>query len=244
MVSQLQKAPSEACAWMNAGVLTYKLCDRHFDCEHCPLDVALRGGPISPGFDSRSTLPPACRLAVAFPTDRLYSAGHTWLQQLAGGNGRLRFGLDGFAAALMACPQYVRWRAAPGSIQAGQAVCSIAFDGGALRLAAPASGRLIACNDALDEDPATLVEEPYSEGWIADLSDVDERELSRLMSAGAALHQARMDLRLLRRRVALHLLADDRSCEAAQGGNPELPSSPWRILGGAGYPQLVQELVH
>lgn len=244
MVSQLQTAPAETCAWMNAGVLTYKLCNRHFDCEHCPLDVALRGGWIEPGCDSRSRLSHACRLAVAFPPDRLYSVGHTWLLRLKNGSGRLRFGLDGFAAALIAYPQSVRWRATPGVLQAGQSVCSIAFDGGALRLAVPASGCLIACNPALDENPVALLDTPYADGWIAELSDVDERDLSQLMSAEAALDQARMDLRLLRRRVALHLLADDRSCEAAQGGNAELPCTPWRILGGTGYPPLVQELVH
>ncbi|MCC7292159.1 MAG: hypothetical protein IT449_08890 [Phycisphaerales bacterium] len=244
MVSRLQTEPTETCAWMAAGVLTYKLCDRHFDCEHCPLDVALRGGRIEPGFGSRSSLHNACRLAVAFPEDRLYSIGHTWLQHLKGGNGRLRFGLDGFAAALLAPPRSIRWRAAPGAIQAGQSVCSIAFDGGALRLSAPAGGCLVSCNAVLDDDPAALVDEPYAEGWIADFSDVDELELTRLMSAGEALRQARMDLRLLRRRVALHLLADDRSCEAAQRGDSELPCTPWRILGGTDYPQLVQELVH
>ncbi len=30
------------CIWMLAGVLTYRLCDREYDCERCPLDAALR----------------------------------------------------------------------------------------------------------------------------------------------------------------------------------------------------------
>jgi hypothetical protein len=30
------------CVWMLAGVVDYKLCDRQYDCEHCPLDSALR----------------------------------------------------------------------------------------------------------------------------------------------------------------------------------------------------------
>ena len=29
------------CVWMTAGVLTYKLCNRRFDCEHCLLHLAL-----------------------------------------------------------------------------------------------------------------------------------------------------------------------------------------------------------
>jgi len=38
----LQKKLSPACVWMRAGVIRFWLCDRDFDCEHCPLDAALR----------------------------------------------------------------------------------------------------------------------------------------------------------------------------------------------------------
>ena len=27
-----------SCIWMSAGLVRYKLCDREFDCEHCPLE--------------------------------------------------------------------------------------------------------------------------------------------------------------------------------------------------------------
>lgn len=30
------------CIWMEAGILSYLLCDREFDCENCPLDDAMR----------------------------------------------------------------------------------------------------------------------------------------------------------------------------------------------------------
>lgn len=33
------------CVWMIAGVLTHKLCDRQYDCEHCDLDHVLRNMP-------------------------------------------------------------------------------------------------------------------------------------------------------------------------------------------------------
>jgi hypothetical protein len=38
----LLPAGSLPCVWMAAGLLAYKLCDRGFDCESCPLDCALR----------------------------------------------------------------------------------------------------------------------------------------------------------------------------------------------------------
>ena len=34
------------CVWMSAGVINYRLCDREYECESCPLDTAIRGrGP-------------------------------------------------------------------------------------------------------------------------------------------------------------------------------------------------------
>ncbi len=30
------------CVWMLAGVLSYRLCNRAFECDRCPLDRALR----------------------------------------------------------------------------------------------------------------------------------------------------------------------------------------------------------
>jgi hypothetical protein len=33
------------CVWMDAGVVNYKLCDRGFDCDRCPLDQALHRRP-------------------------------------------------------------------------------------------------------------------------------------------------------------------------------------------------------
>ena len=43
-------SPAEPCLWMAAGVINYRLCDRQFDCDRCPLDAALRGDtqPMTP----------------------------------------------------------------------------------------------------------------------------------------------------------------------------------------------------
>lgn len=34
----------EQCVWMAAGVLTYKLCNKEFQCETCKLHLALAEG--------------------------------------------------------------------------------------------------------------------------------------------------------------------------------------------------------
>ncbi|MDH3284704.1 MAG: hypothetical protein OEQ13_08180, partial [Acidobacteriota bacterium] len=67
------------CIWMSAGLVAYRLCDRDFDCEHCPLDAGLRGGAPSLG-----TPVPADAaendVQVVFPPDRSYTEGHLWLR--------------------------------------------------------------------------------------------------------------------------------------------------------------------
>jgi len=55
MVVNVTMRAAPTCVWMDAGVLTYRLCDRDFDCAHCPLNAALRGTALAPtveGFDT------------------------------------------------------------------------------------------------------------------------------------------------------------------------------------------------
>ena len=50
---------------------------------------------------------------------------------------------------------------------------------------APLSGEIVAVNEALGDNPATINEDPYGEGWLVKvrLSDPSEREA--LMDAAA-----------------------------------------------------------
>ncbi|MBI5711138.1 MAG: hypothetical protein HZC42_12695, partial [Candidatus Eisenbacteria bacterium] len=97
------------CVWMTAGILSYQLCEREFDCEQCPLDAALRmhfargGAPAgeSAAPDPRGAPGPPARHGIA--CDRLYSRGHCWAKPLGGGPpgaAWFRVGLEpGLAAA-------------------------------------------------------------------------------------------------------------------------------------------------
>lgn len=37
------------CIWMTSHVVDYKLCDKHFDCEHCEFDRAMRNCRLTSG---------------------------------------------------------------------------------------------------------------------------------------------------------------------------------------------------
>jgi glycine cleavage system H protein len=244
MTHHVDIALPQTCVWMSAGVLSYKLCDRHFDCECCPLDAALRRRPAISAGGRAAWGEPRRHPGVEFPDDRRYSRGHTWLQRVAGSPGRWQFGLDEFAAALIACPRQVRWRAVSGLLQHAETICTLEFDDGALHIGAPVVARLGCRNGVLGDDPEKVIADPYGGGWLAELIDVEECAQAELLRAEDARAGASLDLRRFRRRIALHLLADDSNSALPDLDNGLAAADPRRMLDGGGYLQLVRELVH
>jgi glycine cleavage system H protein len=233
---------AHVCVWMSAGVLTYRLCDRGFDCDRCPLDAALRGG-LAAGARFETLLAPS-RDARLFPDDRRYTAGHSWVQRLGGQNGRLlRFGLDAFAAAVVGRCGEVAWRAPGRTVGRGETVCHIDLGLGALPIGAPLPGAVVSENAALKSNPAFLVTEPYSEGWILEMSPADPAEVDGLMTADAAREKARDDLQRFRRRIALQLLADTKVGRTMADGG-EAIADLRQVVGGPAYSQFLREFIH
>lgn len=112
---QPDRASSELpCVWVMAGVLSYRLCDREYDCESCPLYRALQGGGpeavVAAGAGAATSGPAAgddpvgrylaqlgagCTLHV----DRAYSADGLWME--AEPDGEVRIGLDDYTLRLL-----------------------------------------------------------------------------------------------------------------------------------------------
>lgn len=233
----------EPCVWMTAGVLKYKLCRSHYDCEHCPLDAALHG--IS---HENSTIPPdrvATRsLGTDYPFDRIYTPGHTWLQEVDISSHHYRLGLDSFATSLLAVPRQISWSTVPFLAREGESLVELDFDDGCLKIAAPLSAHLIDRNIALNDHPDALISDPYQSGWLCMLSQVDPAIITRMDNARSARENARLDMRRLRRRIALNLLAQDSEVTPETDLGGRLYADPWHALGGVGYLGLIQELMH
>lgn len=243
LMAHSQSPPTEACVWMTAGLLSYKLCDRQFDCDHCPLDAALRGGCVtsSPGGPVKRQ---SASHAELFPVDRQYSLGHTWLAPSREGELRLRFGLDRFAASLISCPHRLRWRTSSRVLDRQATVCELELDEGILRLGTPIAARLVRRNRQLRENPGVLVTAPYDLGWIVELEPVEKNSLDDLISAQSASEEARLDLQCLRRRVAHHLLSEIGSDDWILANGAGSLADLRLLLGASAYMHLVCELVH
>lgn len=224
------------CVWMEAGVVSYRLCDRDLDCEHCPLDAALRGDPVVLRADV--VLEPPGRDGEPFPTDRLYGSGHTWVG--AGDEGRVRIGLDGFAAGLIGACRGARC-AAPDTFEAGDALCDLDVGIGRVTVRSPIAGRRAVVNPALGDDGRSVVANPYGRGWLVEMeTDAVPRGLVRSAEAG---RRAAHDLRRLRRRVAIELWSDAAAIgpTAADGGEPV--SDLRTLLGGPRFLELVRDVL-
>jgi glycine cleavage system H protein len=221
---------------MDAGVLAFRLCDRGFACERCPLDAALRGDPrvqiMENGPEPRSIA------EWAFPADRLYTAGHLWVQPVRAG--RLRTGLDAAASRLLGVVQAVLIEPGAAHRACGDGFATLALEGGPLSLGMPVAGRVRRTNEALEETPGLLTADPYDAGWLAEIDAAAPAWPVGLMKGPVAAEQAAMDWRIACRRAAFRLLA------VASG--PELPhpgsaGALARLLGPARSRELAVEFV-
>jgi len=189
------------CIWMTAGVVSYKLCDREYDCERCPLDKALRSGATDE--DPAEALGPA---ALEFRNDRKYHSGHTWVQSVA--QGRVRCGIDAFAARLLRPLTSVILPATDSRLHQGQVGCWLASNSELVPLRSPLSGMVIRRNSTLQATPGLATSSPYETGWLFDLALSDPKEQRRLISADKSRRQAETQLKKLHERAAKSIERD------------------------------------
>jgi len=157
------------CVWMTAGVLSYQLCERKFECEQCPLDIALRqrfvnremalGGAVadSSGADVEET-----HGAI------LYGRKHVWLRQE--NNEVVRIGLEPGIASVLVSPKAVVLPSLGEKIVQDKVCAWIVLDGGTLPIVSPLGGKVIATNSRLAENPHAVCLSPLGQGWLFELS--------------------------------------------------------------------------
>jgi len=230
------------CVWMCAGLISYRLCDRDYDCESCPLDAAFHAPAVH-----RHPRPcvGAAEAATAVPPDRRYADGHTWVQERGARDGACcRLGLDAFAAAIIGTVIGLRPAERDRVLEGGDLLCDLDIGLGLLSVGAPVNGRLVRLNPLLRERPDEVVHEPYGAGWIAELADVPELDLRRLAPSETACQRTRADLTRFRRAVALRLFADLGAGELGWLGPGQRLTDLRQMLGPVGYLELVAGFVH
>ncbi|WP_054953530.1 glycine cleavage system protein GcvH [Flaviflexus massiliensis] len=114
-----------------------------------------------------------------FPTDRQYSPDHEWLTDGV----PARVGITQFAATSLDEAVYVELPEVGDSVTAGAACGEIESVKSVSDLVAPASGTVVAVNQAVVDDPKLATDDPHGEGWLYEL-EVTEKA-GDLMDADA-----------------------------------------------------------
>lgn len=101
---------------------------------------------------------------VNFPADLHYSPDHLWLRQQ---DGAYTVGLSDFAQDQLGRVVYVDLPSVGQAVSAGREMGAVESAKSVSDLIAPLSGKVLAINDALNDDPAPLNDDPYASGWLA-----------------------------------------------------------------------------
>jgi glycine cleavage system H protein len=162
--------PLYKCVWMAAGVLSYRLCDREFDCDGCLVDRALREGNSPPLKESIEVAPAVSTIGapsvpgLRFSRAGFYDLSHLWVRVEGGGTARV--GMDDLARRLLGRVREIRVPALGTTIRRGQKVLSFSGDAGEIVLPSPVGGTILARNEELLADPGKLQTSAHPEAWF------------------------------------------------------------------------------
>lgn len=110
----------------------------------------------------------------------LYTKDHEWIR--VEGN-KAYIGITDYAQEAMGDIVYVELPELDEEFDQEDTLCAIESVKAANDVFLPISGRVVEINEALEEEPEAVNEDPYA-NWIACVEMADESELKELMNAG------------------------------------------------------------
>lgn len=166
--------PGESkCVWMTAGILSYQLCDRAFECDDCPLDKAMRNRMAPPGPAAAAAPAPPAAESRALRADFLYSDGHCWVERKH--DDIVRVGIEPGLAGVLLIPRAVVLPPIGQQLRRGQVCVWVVMDEGTFPIMSPAEGEVVARNTRVSDEPRLLSLHPSDEGWLFHLRLGEER---------------------------------------------------------------------
>jgi glycine cleavage system H protein len=117
------------------------------------------------------------------PAELLYTNTHEWI--FVNGDGTVTVGITHHAQELLGDIVFVEAADIGRGLDAGEEYTVIESVKAASDSYAPVAGEIIAVNEALEDAPETVNEDPYNEGWIIKIKLADDADLGSLLSAEA-----------------------------------------------------------
>ena len=119
---------------------------------------------------------------MEYPEQLRYSAEHEWV---AVDGDRARVGITDYAQDALGDVVYVQLPEVGTAVAAMARCCEVESTKSVSDIYAPVGGTVASVNQALENAPEKLNQDPYGEGWIFELEMSDASEVDRLMDAAA-----------------------------------------------------------
>ncbi len=118
-----------------------------------------------------------------YPEDLKYTAEHEWVRDAGENEGAVRIGITHYAQDALGDIVYVSLPEVGAEVAAGSAVGELESTKSVSDVYVPLTGRVVARNDALDNNPELVNTDPYGEGWLFEVAPDATADLDQLMSA-------------------------------------------------------------
>ncbi|MFH0990753.1 MAG: glycine cleavage system protein H [bacterium] len=232
------------CVWMTAGILSYQLCERNFECERCPLDRALRG-ELTSQENSQQTV---SRQEPTSPIEEhtlragiLYDTRHMWLKEE--GHKMVIVGLESGIVSKLLSPRAIILPSIGEQLTQDKICCWIVIEGGTLPLFSPIRGKVVATNAMLKKNPHLLLKDAWGEGWLFNIDSSKEGyERSRFLSPESATDLYREDAKQFNDLVVSYLSKRQTRAGMTMADGGMLIDKVSEILGPKKYCQALSEV--
>lgn len=111
-----------------------------------------------------------------------YASSHEWLR--VEDDGTAYVGITDHAQAAMGDLVFVEVPEVGQSVQAGEEAGVVESVKAASDIYSPATGEVVATNEALEETPELVNQDPYGDGWLYRLRLENPAEIDELLTAG------------------------------------------------------------
>jgi glycine cleavage system H protein len=121
----------------------------------------------------------------SYPEDLLYHPEHDWARIDAGDPALATLGITWYAQDSLGEVVFFDLPAVGGELKKDAPYAEVESVKAVSDVIAPLSGEIVEVNDALTDNPQTINEDPYGEGWLVKVRLADPGERDALMDAAA-----------------------------------------------------------
>jgi signal transduction histidine kinase len=179
------------CVWMTTEFISYKLCDRNYQCETCPLDHAIKNEKMG---DDDLWKSDDNRIERSLKSDSstrangsiFYHPDHCWVQ--VENHEKARIGIDDLLSRLIVNVKVVILPRVGSFYAQGECCAHIIQDDHILPVISPLSGSIQAVNHRLKKEPELITADPRGDGWLITIKSGNlEGDLKKLLFGSKAL---------------------------------------------------------